>query len=204
MNFKKVLISELKPAAYNPRRNLSEKDPEYQRIKKSIETFGYVDPVIVNSDYTVIGGHQRLKVLKDLGHAQIDVVLLDIPKTQEKALNVALNKITGEWDFQQLSIVLSELKEEEFDISIAGFSDEELKKIDEELFGEKINLAGEAHAKLADKFIVPPFSVLDTRQGYWQERKAAWIALGIKSELGRGGIDPAYKASNSGMGSMIF
>lgn len=138
MNFKKVLISELKPAAYNPRKNLSEKDPEYQRIRKSIETFGYVDPVIVNADHTVIGGHQRLKVLKDLGHAQIDVVLLDIPKTQEKALNIALNKITGEWDFQQLSIVLSELKEEDFDIEITGFSDKELKEIDEELFGKQV------------------------------------------------------------------
>lgn len=138
MEFKKVLISELKPAAYNPRKNLSEKDPEYQRIRKSIETFGYVDPLIVNADHTVIGGHQRLKVLKDLGHAQIDVVLLDIPKTQEKALNVALNKITGEWDFQQLSIVLSELKEEDFDIEITGFSDKELKEIDEELFGKQV------------------------------------------------------------------
>ena len=136
MNFKKVLISELKPAAYNPRKNLSEKDPEYQRIKKSIETFGYVDPVIVNADYTVIGGHQRLKVLKGMGEASIDVVVVDLPKDQEKALNVALNKITGDWDLQQLSIVLSELKEEDFDISITGFSEEELKGIDEELFGK--------------------------------------------------------------------
>ena len=138
MNFKKVLISELKPAAYNPRKNLSEKDPEYQRIKKSIETFGYVDPVIVNADYTVIGGHQRLKVLKGMGEASIDVVVVDLPKDQEKALNVALNKITGDWDFQQLSIVLSELKEADFDISITGFSDDELKKIDEDLFGEPV------------------------------------------------------------------
>jgi len=136
MDFKKVLISELKPAAYNPRKNLSEKDPEYQRIKKSIETFGYVDPVIVNSDYTVIGGHQRLKVLKEMGEASIDVVVVDLPKEQEKALNVALNKITGDWDMQQLSIVLSELKEADFDISITGFSDEELKKIDADLFGK--------------------------------------------------------------------
>jgi len=138
MNFKKVLISELKPAAYNPRKNLSEKDPEYQRIKKSIETFGYVDPVIVNSDYTVIGGHQRLKVLKEMGEASIDVVVVDLPKEQEKALNVALNKITGDWDFQQLSIVLSELKEADFDISITGFTDKELKDIDVDLFGKKI------------------------------------------------------------------
>lgn len=137
MNFKKVFTSELKPADYNPRKKLQPKDPEYQRIKKSIEEFGYVDPIIVNSDYTVIGGHQRLSVLKEMGHAQIDVVVVDLPKTKEKALNVALNKITGDWDMQQLSIVLSELKEEDFDINITGFSDKELKEIDEELFGKQ-------------------------------------------------------------------
>ena len=137
MNFKKVFISELSPAKYNPRKNLDTEDPEYQRIKKSIEEFGYVDPIIVNSDYTVIGGHQRLKVLKEMGQAQIDVVVVDLPKTKEKALNVALNKIAGEWDMTQLSIVLSELKEEDFDISITGFTEKELKEIDEELFGKQ-------------------------------------------------------------------
>ncbi len=140
MNFKKVLISDLKPAKYNPRKDLKPTDPEFQRIKKSIEEFGYVDPVIVNSDYTVIGGHQRLKVLKELGNAEIDVVVVDLPKTKEKALNVALNKITGEWDMRQLSIVLTELKEEDFDISITGFSDDELKEIDAELFGKEIHM----------------------------------------------------------------
>jgi site-specific DNA-methyltransferase (adenine-specific) len=151
MNFKKVLISELKPAAYNPRKNLSDKDPEYQRIKRSIEEFGYVDPVIVNADYTVIGGHQRLKVLKEMGEASIDVVVVDLPKNQEKALNVALNKISGDWDFSQLSIVLSELKEADFDISITGFSEDELKKIDEELFGEKVTLDTEPQISRAEE-----------------------------------------------------
>ena len=65
MEFKKVFISELKPAKYNPRKDLQPNDPEYQQIKRSIEEFGYVDPVIINSDNTVIGGHQRLKVLKE-------------------------------------------------------------------------------------------------------------------------------------------
>lgn len=137
MNFKKVPISQLKPAAYNPRKDLKPEDPEYQRIKKSIEEFGYVNPIIVNKDLTVIGGHQRLKVLQEQGNTEIDVIIIDLPKTKEKALNVALNKISGEWDFQQLSIVLSELKEEKFDISITGFTDEELKKIDEDLFGKQ-------------------------------------------------------------------
>jgi len=135
MNFKQVLLSELKPAKYNPRKDLQPSDPEYQHIKKSIEEFGYVDPVIVNSDYTVIGGHQRLKVLKDLGMAQIDVVVVDIPKIKEKALNVALNKITGEWDTQRLTDLLGELKAEGMDISITGFDEAGFNQMVENLNG---------------------------------------------------------------------
>ena len=133
MDFKKAFISELKPAKYNPRKDLQPSDPEYQRIKKSIEEFGYVDPVIVNSDYTVIGGHQRLKVLKELGQASIDVVVVDIPKNKEKALNVALNKISGEWDTQRLTDLLGELKTDGFDISITGFDDAEFKTLLQEV-----------------------------------------------------------------------
>ncbi len=136
MDFKKAFISELKPARYNPRKDLQPSDPEYQRIKKSIEEFGYVDPIIVNADYTVIGGHQRLKVLKELGQAQIDVVVVDIPKNKEKALNVALNKISGEWDTQRLTDLLGEIKadgmleltgfdEKEFDAMIKGMKEPE-------------------------------------------------------------------------------
>jgi hypothetical protein len=66
--------------------------------------------------------------------------LKELTPTEEMAANVALNRVGGEWDFQQLSIVLSELKEEDFDISITGFSEEELKGIDEELFGKPIQV----------------------------------------------------------------
>lgn len=156
MEFRKVLISELSPAAYNPRKKLQPKDPEYQRIKRSIEEFGYVDPVIVNSDYTIIGGHQRVAVLQELGETQIDVVIVDIPKVKEKALNVALNKITGEWDMEQLSIVLSELKEADFDISITGFTDKELKDIDAELFGKQAK---------EDDYEPPPEIKTDIKRG---------------------------------------
>lgn len=133
MDFKKAFISELSPAKYNPRKDLTDKDPEYQRIKRSIEEFGYVDPVIVNADYTVIGGHQRLKVLKELGHAQIDVVVVDIPKDKEKALNIALNKISGEWDTQRLTDLLGELKADGMDISITGFDEKEFDGLLREL-----------------------------------------------------------------------
>ena len=132
VNFKKVFISELSPAKYNPRKDLQSSDPEYQRIKKSIEEFGYVDPVIVNADYTVIGGHQRIKVLKELGHAQIDVVVVDIPKSKEKALNVALNKITGEWDDARLVSLLQEIKAEGM-LEFTGFDDKEFAALEREL-----------------------------------------------------------------------
>jgi len=133
VNFKKVFISELSPAKYNPRKDLVSSDPEYQRIKRSIEEFGYVDPIIINSDYTVIGGHQRLKVMRELGHAQIDVVVVDIPKDKEKALNIALNKITGEWDTQRLTDLLGELKADGMDISITGFDEKEFDGLLREL-----------------------------------------------------------------------
>ena len=68
MDIQKINIQKLKPAKYNPRIDLQPGDKEYQKIKKSIETFGYVEPIIVNKDMTVIGGHQRLKVLKELGY----------------------------------------------------------------------------------------------------------------------------------------
>ena len=68
MNIQKIKITELKPAEYNPRKELTPADPEYQQLKKSIVEFGYVVPVVINSDMTVIGGHQGLKVLEDLGY----------------------------------------------------------------------------------------------------------------------------------------
>ena len=75
----KVLpVSVLKPAEYNPRKKLKPGDKEYEKIKNSITEFGYVDPVIVNDDMTVIGGHQRLTVLKDLGFEEIDCVVISV------------------------------------------------------------------------------------------------------------------------------
>ena len=97
MNFQMIEIEKLKPANYNPRKDLKPEDEEYQKIKKSILEFGYVDPIIANADMTVIGGHQRLKVLKDLGYKEIECIVVDLDKNKEKALNIALNKITGEW-----------------------------------------------------------------------------------------------------------
>lgn len=101
-------------------------DEEYERLKRSIETFGYVDPIIVNADGTVIGGHQRLFVLRDLGYSEADVAVVDLSKADEKALNIALNKIAGEWDEEKLAAIFAELDAEGYDLGLTGFAEDEI------------------------------------------------------------------------------
>jgi len=129
MNIQRRKISELQPAAYNPRKNLKPEDTEYQKIKRSIETFGYVEPIIINKDGTIIGGHQRVKVLRDLGQDEISCVIVDMDKDQEKALNVALNKISGSWDEEALKAVFLELEAASFDMTLTGFDSDEFKEL---------------------------------------------------------------------------
>lgn len=138
MEFKKIKISELIPASYNPRKKLKPGDREYEKIKNSIIEFGYVDPVIVNKDLTVIGGHQRITVLKELGYEEIDCVVIDIDKTKEKALNVALNKITGEWNKELLADLIKDLQDSEFDVSFTGFEPPEIEQLFNSIHDKKI------------------------------------------------------------------
>ena len=129
MKMEKRMLSELRPAEYNPRKALTPEDKEYQDIKRSIEKFGYVDPIIINSDGTVIGGHQRLTVLTDMGYETADVVVVDLDKDDEKALNIALNKITGEWDEIKLKDLLLDLDLNEYDLANTGFSAVEIEDL---------------------------------------------------------------------------
>ena len=137
MNIQKIKIENLKPAKYNPRKDLKPDDEEYKKIKRSIVEFGYVAPVIVNKDMTVIGGHQRLKVLKELGYTEIECVIVHLDKTREKALNIALNKISGEWDNEKLEVLLQELKQTEIDMDITGFDFDEIDDILQDIEGSK-------------------------------------------------------------------
>ena len=108
----KVLpVAILKPAEYNPRKKLKPGDKEYEKIKASIEEFGFADPLVVNADMTIIGGHQRLTVAVDLGFIEVPCAVVDIDKTREKALNIALNKITGAWDENLLADLLKDIQE---------------------------------------------------------------------------------------------
>lgn len=129
LNTEKRSIKDLRPAEYNPRKTLTPEDAEYQKIKRSIERFGYIDPIIINKDGTIIGGHQRYSVLSELGYTEIDVVVVDLSKEDEKALNVALNKISGEWDELKLRDLLVELDLGDYDISLTGFDSKELEEL---------------------------------------------------------------------------
>lgn len=137
MNIQKIKIESLKPAEYNPRKDLKPEDEEYQKIKKSITEFGYVAPIIINSNMTVIGGHQRLKVLKELGYTEVECVVVDLDQKKEKALNIALNKISGDWDNDKLEELLAELKQTDIDMDITGFSFDEVDEILKDITGSK-------------------------------------------------------------------
>ncbi len=126
-------VTDLLPAEYNPRKDLKPGNKEYEKLKRSIEQFGYVEPVIWNQTTgRVVGGHQRLKVLMDMGITEVDCVIVEMDVEKEKALNIALNKISGEWDNDKLALLISDLQGTDFDVSLTGFEPEEL----EDLFRE--------------------------------------------------------------------
>lgn len=122
-------IEKLEPAFYNPRKDLKPGDPEYEKLKQSIEEFDLVEPLVWNERTgRLVGGHQRLKVLKELGVTDVEVSVVDLPPEKEKALNVALNKIQGEWDEEKLQSLLNELYREGT-WELTGFEELEIKKL---------------------------------------------------------------------------
>ena len=123
-------VDKLVPADYNPRKDLKPGDPEYEKLKRSITEFGYVEPVLWNKTTGhVVGGHQRLKVLIDTGVTEVECVVVEMSEEKEKALNVALNKISGEWDKDKLSLLIADLQGADFDVSLTGFDAVEIDKL---------------------------------------------------------------------------
>lgn len=139
MEWRTIPIGDLRPAAYNPRKKLKAGDKEYEKIKNSIQEFGYVEPIIVNYDMTVIGGHQRLTVLKDLGYTEVECVVLHIEDEHKvKALNIALNKITGAWNEQLLADLLVDLQSADFNTDLTGFEPAEIDQLFSKVHNKKI------------------------------------------------------------------
>lgn len=119
-------LSDLLPAEYNPRVTLEPDDKEFQDLVGSIRTLGYAEPILINEDGTIIGGHQRYNALLYLGWEEADVVVYPCSKVKEKALNVALNKIDGRWDAVKLVNILEQISLEGVDFTVTGFTQDEL------------------------------------------------------------------------------
>lgn len=130
MEIQTIAIDKVKPAAYNPRKDLKPGDPEYEKLKKSIAEFDIVEPLIWNKrSGNLVGGHQRLKVLRERGDATVEVSIVDLDDAKEKALNIALNKISGEWDYPVLMGLLKELDAGDLNMEITGFDYKEFEDL---------------------------------------------------------------------------
>lgn len=129
MELRTLKAAELKAAAYNPRKDLQPEDAEYKKLRRSIEEFGYIEPIIWNERTgNVVGGHQRLKVLLENGIEDIECVVVNFEDKEEKILNVLLNKVKGRWDIGKLADLLQEL-DEAGAMEETGFEDWELQSL---------------------------------------------------------------------------
>lgn len=131
MDIQKIPVEQLKAAKYNPRKDLKPGDAEFEKLKRSIESFGFVELIVVNrkTGFTVISGHQRLAVLKHLKWTEVECVIVELDEAEEKALNIAMNKVSGEWDMPLLTDLLKDISDSGFDVSLTGFEAADLDEL---------------------------------------------------------------------------
>ena len=189
MKIKQVPIDGLIPYALNSRTHSEE---QVAQIAASIREFGWTNPVLTDGDNGIIAGHGRVLAARKLGMTEVPCIeLAHLSEAQKKAYIIADNKLAlnAGWDNELLALEFGELQELGFDLDLTGFSADELESLAGLVADEGDDDApGAAPAgSLADRFMCPPFSVLNAREGWWQERKRYWLSLGIKSEEGRGG-----------------
>lgn len=128
MEIRTIQFSDIVPDDYNPRKALTPDDVEYQRIKTSIESFGYIEPMVYNqATGHMVGGHQRMTVMQALGYTEAEMTVVDMTEREEKLLNLRLNKIKGRWDYDKLNDLLKGFTMDE--ALLTGFGSEELAVI---------------------------------------------------------------------------
>lgn len=121
MELRTIKVTKINPAPYNPRVNLDRGSPEYERIRASLNEFGLVEPLVWNERTgNLVGGHQRLRVLVDGGAATVDVAVVDLDEAKERALNLALNKVGGQWDDDKLAALLGDMTDDA--VLLGGFA----------------------------------------------------------------------------------
>src|SRR6185312_15708613 len=180
-------VDRLIPYARNARTHSAE---QVAKIAASIVEFGFTNPILVDGNDGIIAGHGRLMAARRLGLPEVPVIeLTHLTEAQKRAYILADNRLALDagWDEEMLAHELDELRDMEFDLALTGFSDKELADlIGDPDDGLGVEGGSEGHGSLSDRFLIPPFSVFSAREGWWQDRKRAWIALGIRSEEGRG------------------
>jgi hypothetical protein len=179
------LTSSLKSYTANSR---THSDDQIAQVVASIKEFGFTNPILIDGENGVIAGHCRVEAAKQLGLDEVPCIVLDnLSEAQKRAYVIADNKLAlnAGWDIGILQAEFEALKEVDFNLELTGFSLDELSEI--MLFEDDDLSPGEGDEKgsLCEQFLVPPFTVLDARQGYWQDRKRMWHGIGIKSEEGR-------------------
>lgn len=207
MEIQKIPVEKLNAAEYNPRKDLKPGDPEYEKLKRSLEQFGYVEPVIWNKRTgNIVGGHQRFKVLRELGETEIDCVVVDIDTETEKAMNVALNKISGDWDKDKLMLLIADLQAADFDESLTGFDPPEIDdlfkdtvSVKEDSFDVDAELEKPAFSKAGDvwklgrhRLVVGDSTKAETYETLMDDQKANLIVT-----------DPPYNVNYEGTAGKI-
>ena len=182
-------VDDLIPYARNSR---THSDAQVAQIAASVREFGWTNPVLVDGENGIIAGHGRVLAARKLGMEEVPCIeLAGLSDTQRRAYIIADNKLAlnAGWSEDMLKIELEELGELGFDLDLIGFTDEEILSlgVDDVAEDDEPGEATEPKGNLSDRFMIPPFTVLNAREGWWQNRKKAWLAIGIKSELGRGG-----------------
>ena len=174
-------VSALEPYANNPRTHT---DEQIAQIEASIREFGWTMPILIDEGGGIIAGHGRLMAAKRLGASEVPVIVaVGWTEAKKRAYVIADNQLAmnAGWDEELLRVEIGALDDLGFDRALLGFDDDYLA----DLFAEPAE-PDPPKVSLAERFGLPPFSVLNAREGWWQARKAAWLALGIQSELGRG------------------
>lgn len=175
-------LAKLQPAKYNPRVELQPEDDVYQRIKASITKFGMVAPLVVNKRnrlYTIVGGHQRYNILKELGYKEVQCIIVDLDEVDEIELNLSLNKNTGYWDNEKLKDIFTNIDFDEEEKYITGFSDEEIENLKTDFIEDLVNEDfSDVGSNPLDKF-----SMTFTIDKVYEEKFLAYVKLFGKDKL---------------------
>lgn len=183
-------VADLKPYDRNARTHSPE---QIAQLARAIEEWGWTTPILIDGSNRVIAGHGRLAAAKNLGIKEVPVTIAEgWSEAQVRAYVIADNQIAlnAGWDEDLLRIEIGEIKGLDFDLGLMGFGDDDLARFID-AGGEAEDSADAEGPSLQERFGIAPFSVMNAREGWWQDRKRAWLALGIQSELGRGEGDRA-------------